>query len=209
MTKQLLKIKLTATLLLIFTFACATTREQADTRLEPIHEQPQFNFHYRGWAPYGAQDTYHEPVTDALRFFADENPELSLCMQRREARVGVLGAGLPYCLTEEWLDLMVRLAPVPNSEINGDPVVIGRINVSLQHDRLIDVELLEARYEPPLSDQYPPNASYEDGMAFTCVRRHERINNNSGGWSHNGSRRPLEDGCKIKVPYSVRVTTEN
>lgn len=87
--------------------------------------------------------------------------------------------------------------------------MIGRINVSLQHDRLIDVELLEARYEPPLSDQYPPNASYEDGMAFTCVRRHERINNNSGGWSHNGSRRPLEDGCKIKVPYSVRVTTEN
>lgn len=187
--------------------SCASHVEQVDTRFEPIHERPQFNFHRRGWIPYGSQETYHELVTEALRFYAEGNEELSLCLLPREARIGVLNSGIPHCLTDRWSDSVTKQAPDPNPAITGDPTVVGRINISLQREHSIDIELLQARYDPPPSDQYPPHASYVDGMAFACIRWEESITKYDTGWSHRGVQWPLEKGCKRKEPGWLTVTS--
>lgn len=134
-------------IIVLFIGACTTSQtpydfEQAQAneiamKQKPKFKKPSYISMPNGSAtPYSIQDNWHDAVKTTLDILVKENPSYTFCADNREARIGVLKAKLPKCITLAYKE-----------SLGVKPVIIGMIDYIEAPITSIYIQVLPVRVE--------------------------------------------------------------
>ncbi len=116
--------------------------------------------------PYAAQADLHPIVQSALETYVAANKTTKICVEQREARIGVLALGLPVCA---WRGYEM---PWPEGETG---LLIDIIDADSERGT-VAVRLLE----------FQIHHRTEEGMVFSCIDRTAYIYRFDSVWKSSG-----------------------
>jgi len=135
--------------------------------------------------PYSIQENWHDAVKTTLDILVDENPNYTFCVDNREARIGVLKAKLPKCITLAYKE-----------SLGVKPVLIGMIDYLKGPVTNLYIQVFPVRVE-----QGGP-------FGFGCIRwtfRFDSLDTNK--WISHEFKHPLDDSECVEQPILYVIPT--